>query len=213
LDAVVMAGGQGNRMNLPVEKPLIEINGKKLIEFVINALEDSIEVENIFLSVTPNVTETQRWLEGSGYNVNIINTSGSGFVPDMIDCVIKADIKESVLVTTADLAFVTGEMIDEIINKYYIIPQPALSVYNPLSIYLHYNLHPSIVFKKKGKSIVPLGINILNVEKIHDEQEDYNYILEDHRFVMNVNTIEDLKVCNKIMKCIEKSSITTTIIY
>ena len=36
--AVVMAGGKGKRMGLPVEKPLLRVGGKPVVELVVDAL-------------------------------------------------------------------------------------------------------------------------------------------------------------------------------
>jgi len=48
--------------------------------------------------------------------------------------------------------------------------------------------------------IVPSGINILDADNIRKEQEDYNYILDNHRLAVNVNTMEDLEICSRLMK-------------
>ena len=57
-----MAGGKGRRMKLSVEKPLIEINGIKMIEYVIRALNGSSKIDRIFVAISPNSPETEIWL-------------------------------------------------------------------------------------------------------------------------------------------------------
>lgn len=46
---------------------------------------------------------------------------------------------------------------------------------------------------------MPVGINILNVDKIDSEQEDYNYLLDETNMILNVNTIEDYYICKEIL--------------
>ncbi|KAF5428163.1 GTP:adenosylcobinamide-phosphate guanylyltransferase, partial [Candidatus Methanomarinus sp.] len=48
---MVMAGGKGRRMKLSVEKPLIEINEIKMIEYVIRALNVSSKIDRIFVAI------------------------------------------------------------------------------------------------------------------------------------------------------------------
>ena len=199
MDALVMAGGRGSRMKLPIEKPLLEINGKKLIEYVLDALEKSNNIDNIHIAVSANGPETGKWLESYSSDLNLINTPGSGYVSDMVVAVKSAGIKGPVLMVMADLPLISSEMIDEVIAKYHTIPQPALSVYNLLSVCRSKGLRPDTVFNKNGQLIVPSGLNILDADKIHEEQEDYNYILDNHRLAVNVNTIEDLEICSRLI--------------
>jgi len=200
LDALVMAGGRGSRMKLPIEKPLLEINGKKLIEYVLDALEKSNNIDNIHIAVSANGPETGKWLSHRSRDFNIINTPGSGYVSDMVDAVKSAGINGPVLMVMADLPLISSEMIDEVITKYHTIPQPALSVYNLLSVCRSKGLRPDTVFNKNGQLIVPSGLNILDADKIHEEQEDYNYILDNHRLAVNVNTVEDLEICSRLIR-------------
>lgn len=199
MDALVMAGGRGSRMKLPIEKPLLEINGKKLIEYVLDALEKSNNIDNIHIAVSANGPETGKWLTPHSRDFNIINTPGSGYVSDMVVAVKSAGIKGPVLMVMADLPLISSEMIDEVIAKYHTIPQPSLSVYNLLSVCRSKGLRPDTVFNKNGQLIVPSGLNILDADKIHEEQEDYNYILDNHRLAVNVNTIEDLEICSRLI--------------
>lgn len=199
MDALVMAGGRGSRMKLPIEKPLLEINGRKLIEYVLDALEGSENIDNIHIAVSSNGPETRKWLENCNRNINIIHTPGSGYVSDMISSVKSAAIRGPFIMIMADLPLITSEMIDKIINRYHTISQPALSVYSLLSACRSKGLRPDTVFNRDGQLIVPSGLNILDADKIHEEQEDYNYILNDNELAVNVNTIEDLEICSRLM--------------
>ena len=195
-----MAGGRGSRMTLPIEKPLLEINGRKLIEYAMDALEGSRYVDNIYIAASKNGPDTVKWLEGSARDVNVVNTAGDGYVSDMVDAIRKAGIKGPVLIVMADLPLITPGLLDEVIVLYSKVPQPALSVYNLLSVCRSKGLRPDTVFNKDGQLIVPSGINILDADNINEEQDDYNYILNNHKIAVNVNTVEDLEICSKFMK-------------
>ena len=200
MDALVMAGGRGSRMKLPIEKPLLEINGRKLIEYALDALEGSRHVDNIYIAASYNGPETAKWLEKCGRDVNVVHTPGVGYVSDMVEAITKARIKGPVLIVMADLPLITSGLLDEVMALYHDVPSPALSVYNLLSVCRSKGLRPDTVFNKDGQLIVPSGINILDADNIHEEQEDYNYILNNHRLAVNVNTVEDLEICSRLME-------------
>lgn len=194
-----MAGGRGSRMKLPIEKPLLKINGKELISYVLDALEGSSNIDRIYAAVSSKGPGTRRWIENCGRKIRIIDTPGSGYVSDMVSAVKASGIRGPVFIVMADLPLITSKLIDEIVTRYKEVAQPALSVYNLLTVCTGRGLRPDTVFNKNGKLIVPSGINILDADNINEEQEDYNYILNDHKLAVNVNTVEDLEICTKLM--------------
>jgi adenosylcobinamide-phosphate guanylyltransferase len=51
-----------------------------------------------------------------------------------------------------------------------------------------------------GTEACPAGINILNGEKIHDEQDEIRILLPSRRLAYNVNTREELRRVRDYMK-------------
>jgi adenosylcobinamide-phosphate guanylyltransferase len=205
MDAVIMAGGMGRRLGKD-EKPLTMLFGKPMIAYVLSALQGSKNVDSISIATSPKVEKTVMWLSDyiSEYsNIKIIQTPGEGFVNDMILTVEKAGISGQVLIIMADLPLVTSELIDRIIEKYQEVKTPALSVHMKLDVFKRLGLRPDTVFHRNGGFIVPCGINILDAGRIREEQEDYNHILEDEELALNVNTREELRMCESYLK--EKS--------
>ena len=201
MDAVVMAGGMGRRLGKD-EKPLTLLCGKPLIQYVLEALLGSPNIGRIFVATSQRVKRTNGWLHDFKKDhgkVGIIHTDGAGFVHDMISAVEKAGIDGRVFIMMADLPLVTSGLIDRIIEKYNEVNTPALSVHMKLDIFTGLGLRPDTVFHKDGDFIVPCGINILDAENIHREQEDYNLILEDKELALNVNAQADLAVCEKLL--------------
>ncbi|MCD5409786.1 MAG: NTP transferase domain-containing protein, partial [Methanocellales archaeon] len=82
MDALVMAGGHGNRLGKG-EKPLIDLCGKPMISYVLNALCQSERVDKIFIATSPHTPETKKHLENVNYRV--IETMGRGYIPDLIE--------------------------------------------------------------------------------------------------------------------------------
>lgn len=202
MDAVVMAGGMGKRLGLE-EKPLTMILGKPMISYVLEALLASKNIDRIFVATSPRVNKTNLWLIDfikQHKNVSMIKTKGDGFVNDMASAVEEAGITGSVLITMADLPLITPALIDRTIEKYNEVKTPALSVHMKLEVCTRLGVRPDTVFYKNGGFIVPCGINILDAGRIREEQEDYNFILDDEELALNVNTADDLAACERYLE-------------
>jgi adenosylcobinamide-phosphate guanylyltransferase len=147
---------------------------------------------------SPSVPQTREYLE-TQEDIDVIPAPGLGYVGDMVHGIKAAGIKEPVLVVMSDLPLVTPEMIDRIISIYNKRDEPALSVHTPLSVCTELGQHPTAVFNRNDELIVPCGINILDGGLIEEEQPDYNLILPETEVALNVNTVQDLKRCERIM--------------
>ncbi len=197
-----MAGGMGKRLGME-EKPLTSLLGKPLIHYVLDALLGSQNIDRIFVATSPRVKKTIDWIcdfKKEHEKVEIIETGGEGFVHDMVLAVEKAGIKGRVFIIMADLPLVTSGLIDRIIEKYGEAGTPALSVHMNLDVFTRLGLRPDTVFHKNSSFIVPCGINILDADRIKEEQEDYNLILDDEELALNVNTRADLAICERILR-------------
>ncbi len=203
MDAVVMAGGMGRRLGKD-EKPLTMLLNRPMIYYVLSALLGSKNINRIFVATSPWVKKTIQWLfdfikEHDNDNIGMIQTPGKGFVNDMVLAVEKARITGHVLIIMADLPLVTPELIDRIIQKYGEVNTQALSVHMRLDVCTRLGLRPDTVFHKNSGFIVPCGINILDADRIREEQDDYNLVLDDEELALNVNTQEDLAVCKMFL--------------
>lgn len=191
-----MAGGRGSRLRMG-EKPLVKLFGRPLIDYVVGALLDS-SADKIFVAVTENVPETRKWALERG--LGVVDTKGKGFVADMVEAVEEAEVKEPILIIMADLPLITPDLIDEIIETYQERPEPALSTHTPLNLHSRLGRRPDSLFNYRGQLIVPSGINILDGGDIRKEQEDYHLIMERIELAVNVNLVEDLKLCESIIQ-------------
>jgi adenosylcobinamide-phosphate guanylyltransferase len=202
MDAVLMAGGMGKRLGKD-EKPLTDLAGKPMIEYVLSALSGSKNIQRIFVATSPRVPGTAVWLSAprnKRNGIRTISTPGDGFVKDMVLAVEEAGISGPVLIIMADLPLVTSELIDRIIERYQEAGTSALSVYMKLDVCTKLGLRPDTVFHRNNGFIVPCGINILDADRIREEQEDYNLILDDEELALNVNARSDLDACEHFLK-------------
>jgi len=170
MDAVVMAGGLGKRLGMG-EKPCIELLGKPLITYVINALDKADRIGRIFTAVSPATPNTGIIvLNHYGGRIKVIRTPGGNYVGDMVYAVRTAGIVEPVL------------------------------IHVPIYVCRSLGIRPDTVFNRDGKLIVPIGVNILDGQNIHKEQDDFNLILENPELALNINTVNELSRCKQLLE-------------
>jgi len=196
LIALVMAGGTGSRMTMRVEKPLLDVGDKPMIEHVLDALKSAEEVDRIIVAVsrhTPRTASRARKL-----SVEVLETPGLDFISDARYAVKSLGLK-TVLIVSADLPFITGKLIDEIVENYYRCRRPALSVMVPATVYDRLCLKPDLTFSVDGRDLVPVGINVIDGTRIDEaELEQETLVLENEELAVNVNTEEDLKMARRL---------------
>src|SRR5436305_13466194 len=65
---VVLAGGVGSRVGLAVPKQLLKIAGKPIIEHTLGVLQQSPEIDEVLVMMTPDyVDDVRRLVEGRRY--------------------------------------------------------------------------------------------------------------------------------------------------
>jgi adenosylcobinamide-phosphate guanylyltransferase len=187
--AVLMAGGKGTRMNSQQEKPLIIIEERPLIEYVLHAVEDSSLVDEIIVAVSPHTPQTGVYAENFGFKV--LKTPGNGYVEDLSFILAQEELADEIILTvTADLPLLTGQIIDRILEEYHKSSQPAMSVMVPVEIFREHGLQASLVLENR----VPSGLNILRGK--NTEQDEEVLVLDKIELALNINSPEDI-ICLK----------------
>ncbi len=199
MDAIIMAGGFGSRLGMG-EKPCVELLGKPLISYVIDALQDTGAVGDIYVAVSPATPDTASFVENEyDGEVQVIPTGGGNYVGDMVYAVKAACITEPLLILMADIPLLTPELLERIIEDYKVCGKPAMSIFSPISVCKSLGIRPDTVFNWDGKLIVPSGINILDGSDVDHEQEYVSLVMDDVELALNINTVEDLKRCKEIL--------------
>ncbi len=189
--ALVMAGGKGSRMNFKDEKPLIKINNKPMIQYVIDALLHSKKVNNIITATSKNTPKTDDFLKKQ--NMKTLMTPGKDYVNDLGFILSSFDPDDTILTITADLPLITDNIIDLVINEYEKSPKPAMSVLIPVEFFKKYGLKPTSTFD----NFVPSGLNILR--GTNKTQNEEVLILEKIELAVNINTCKDINLLKKLM--------------
>ncbi|HUL62965.1 MAG TPA: NTP transferase domain-containing protein [Methanocella sp.] len=201
MDALLMAGGAGTRMG-GVEKPLVAVAGRPMIDLVIEALQGCRRVGHVYVAVSPKVPRTVAYLKPAcrpGGRLSVVETPGAGYVEVMVAAARLAALDRPFLVIAADLPLVTPDVIDRAIACYEASGKEALSVRLDLSA-LPAGLKPDTVLTDGGRATVPVGVNIVDGRRLDRPQEELVFVVRDGRLAVNVNYPEDVAACEELMK-------------
>ena len=202
--ALIMAGGKGTRIGMPVEKPLLLFLGRPLIEWVVEAVKSAEKVSDFYVVTSVNAVETERKCLRDG--LKVIRTNGKSYHDDLKQAIIEARLKGPVLTMPADLPAVTGDFLDKVVGAYEKCGKDALAVFMPISTREALNLSISSTDEHKGVWYAVSGVNIINGARISDKGkiETSAIITEDVEVLLNINTLKDLAIAEKIFRELKK---------
>jgi uncharacterized protein (TIGR00454 family) len=201
--ALIMAGGKGTRFGKNIEKPMVKLLGKTLIRRVIEATKASKRISETYVAVTPYNSQTTE--EATKTSAKVIETEGQGYHADLRQAILKLELTCPVLTVSSDVALLTGEFLDEIIDKYKKSRKSALTVLVPIEQCHKYGVYPTSFYEHEGNKYAVSGINIIDGKKILEEQEQEVIICRKPEAIFNVNTPKDLEAAEKYLLQIEKN--------
>ncbi|MCL1971036.1 MAG: NTP transferase domain-containing protein [Candidatus Bathyarchaeota archaeon] len=198
VSALVMAGGRGSRMNSLVEKPLVDVCGRPVISYVLDALRCASKVDNVYVAVTERTPCTTRFVED--LRLPCVLTPGRDYVSDMGFAAQVLGLGRF-LAIAADLPLVTGEVVDSIVSRYECCGKPALTVAVPFETKLRLGMSIEYSFKMGSKDVVPTGVNVIDGSKRYgDEWLDQDiYLLDKAELAVNVNTPQELQIAKSLL--------------
>ncbi len=186
-----MAGGKGTRFGGDTEKQMSKFMGKPLIRRVIEATKESKKITGIYVAVTAYSPKTAQ--EAAKTSVKVIETNGQGYHADVQQAVQEANLTGPVLIISADLPLLNGEFLDEIIEEYEESGKPALTVMIPEEAFREYGLSAVSLYEHEGKMYAVSGINIIDGQRILEEQEQEVIASKRPEAVFTVNSLKDLE--------------------
>jgi adenosylcobinamide-phosphate guanylyltransferase len=203
--ALIMAGGKSKRMGLAVEKPLVPFLGKPLIEWVVEAVASAKKVSEFFIVTSANAPETEKRCKREGWNV--LRTDAKGYHDDLKQAIRDACLDNAVLTIPSDLPALTGRFLDKVVNAFELCGKDFLAVFVPIKKREDLGLSISSTDEHKGVWHAVAGVNIVNANKIREngKAETSAIITEETEVLLNINTLKDLEIAEKIMRDLKKS--------
>jgi adenosylcobinamide-phosphate guanylyltransferase len=203
--ALIMAGGKGKRLGLPIEKPLLSFLGKPLIDWVVEAVRSAVKVSDFYVVTSENTPKTEGRCEKMGWR--ILRTDAKGYHEDLKQAVRKAGLKGAVMTIPADLPAITGKFLDKVVSAFEACGRDFLAVFVPIEEREALQLSVSSTDEYNGVWYAVSGINIVNGLKSQREEkiETSAIITEEVEVLLNINTLKDLEISEKIMNDLKKS--------
>jgi adenosylcobinamide-phosphate guanylyltransferase len=197
--ALIMAGGKGKRVGLTIEKPLLPFLGKPLIEWVVEAAKSAKKISGFYIVTSGSTPGTEEKCLKEG--LKVIRTDGKGYHDDLVQAILQAQLRCPVLTIPADLPALTGRFLDKVISAFE-DGKDALAVFVPIKTREELELSVSSTDEYKGVWYAVSGVNIINGAKIQDEGKiDTSAIItEEIEVLLNINTLKDLDIAEKIMQ-------------
>jgi adenosylcobinamide-phosphate guanylyltransferase len=200
VSALIMAGGKSKRIGLAIEKPLLPFLGRPLIEWVVEAVKSSSKISECYVVTSENAPETEKKCLKDG--LKVIRTDGKGYHDDLKQAILEAQLQRPILTIPADLPAVTGKFLDRVVTAYEDCGKDALAVFVPTSAREALELSVSSTDLHKGVLYAVSGVNIINGARIQDEGKiDTSAIItEEVEVLLNINTLKDLAIAEKILR-------------
>lgn len=178
-----MCGGEGTRLGVDTEKPLLPIDGVAMIDRVLDALADSA-IDQVYVAPSSDTPETRTHLDRS-----CIETPGAGYVDDL-DSVLSDDrIRPPVMTVAADLPLLDGGIIDRILAAH---DSGSLSVLVPAATKRELGASLDTTVRRAGQCVAPTGVNVVG------DGGDATRITDDRRLAVNVNRQRDARIAEHL---------------
>jgi len=184
VDALLICGGRGTRLDAAVEKPLFEVGGRPMVDRVADALAAS-GAGTTYAVTSPHAPETAAHVRDRG--VATVETPGDGYVADLSAALDDERIRTPTLTVAADLPLLDGDAVDAVLRAH---EGGSLTVCVPAA--LKELLGVSADAAANGRA--PTGLNI-----VADDEADTMYTTYDARLAVNVNRTEDAAVAEALL--------------
>ncbi|HMA04893.1 MAG TPA: NTP transferase domain-containing protein [Methanomicrobiales archaeon] len=192
--ALILAGGEGSRLGLG-EKPLVDICGKPMVAWVIDAFTGAgLEVAVVASSRTPM---TLNYLRAQG--IPFYRAQGRGYVEDIVEAVTTLEVSAPLFTSVADIPCLRPDHVKKIREAYLSQEKPALSSWIPRDLCPVGGCRTGYTEMVDGVPSAPAGVNVLLGERIREPQEEHRLLLHDPALAWNVNTPEELEAVRRVV--------------
>jgi GTP:adenosylcobinamide-phosphate guanylyltransferase len=112
-----------------------------------------------------------------------------------------AGLKAGVLTVPADLPAVTGKFLDKVVSAFEVSGKDFFAVFVPMEKREGLGLSVDSTDEYKGVWYAVSGVNIVNGAKIQGKEkvETSAMITEEIEVLLNINTVKDLEIAEKLM--------------
>lgn len=197
-----MCGGKGSRLQgfAKIEKPLLKLNGRTMVELVFDALLNSEEFYKIVAVTSRNTPMTSSYIATKlSRKIDLIETSGIAY-PSDISVVLNIFRPYTIFVVGCDLPLLRLRDIKKILSQHR--PEHACtSVVSDKRFVTSLGINPSIIVRINARQYCHTGISIFDSSKIcgTDRVDEHYVVINQKGVAVNVNTRSDFEIAQKLM--------------
>lgn len=185
MKAVIMAGGRATRFDGEVEKALLEVGGRRLMQRSVEALRQD-RLSGILVAVSPHTPRTR--VEAKRAGLGIIETLGKGYHQDVMELLEK--LGGNFLTLNVDVPFITEHHVAEILRSF---DGNSLAAVVPTSRVAVRPRTESVGVDSAGEPFTWVGLNIVT-----PNPETRTIVFDDPFLAVNINDEGDLVRANRI---------------
>jgi len=187
-------------MGLPTEKPLLPFLGKPLIDWVQAAVASAERISEFYVVTSPNTPETESYCQGRGWKV--LRTDAKGYHADLKQATRQSNLMGPVFTIPADSPAITAQFIDTVVSNFEKCGKDFYAVFVPIIAREKLGLSIDSTDEYKGVWHAVSGVNIINGAKsqTEDKIETCALVTDVIEVLLNINTLKDLEIAEKIMK-------------
>jgi len=191
MDALVMCGGQGTRLDAEGEKPLFEVCGAAMVDHVLAALDDAAEVGRLYAAVSPQTPETTTHLRTHDRPCSVVETPGEGYVTDIGIALDR--VGAPVVTAAADLPLLAAEHVADAVAAHEASGGASVTVCVPAALPDLLGVTADTTTERGGRELAPTGLNVVGTTDAEESMTRY-----DTRLAVNVNRLEDAAVAEAL---------------
>lgn len=183
---VIMAGGRATRLGGRIEKGLLEVNGKSLLQRSFETLSES-DADEIFVAASPHTPETSRLAARLG--ATPLETQGIGYHSDTVFLLTELGPFVSINI---DTPFIRPEHIRMLRGM---IGGKSIAAVVPAELAITKPDPGSLFISSDGASMMWVGLNYVT-----NTPDTSMLVLHDSLLTVNINTAEDLETARRIAR-------------
>lgn len=184
MDALVLCGGRGTRLDGDAEKPLFRVAGRPMVDAVVDALAGS-RVDGITAVTSPHTPDTREHLRERG--TDTFAAAGDGYVADLTAALETVD--PPVVTVVADLPLLAPGHVNRTLDAHDGLDR---TVCVPVGLKEALDVSADTTRAHGGTELAPAGLNVVGESDGPDgEAVDVRW---DARLAVNVNRREDAAV-------------------
>ncbi len=200
---LVMAGGRGTRMG-GVEKALLEVDGRPVVEHVLMRLERVRSLRRILCVTSPYTPRTTEHLRRLG--LEVFTASGKGHYDDL-HAALEAMGSESYAAFSADVPFINPARVEELLVRHHsgdLREERMVVVMVPAALVASLGLKPSSPVRMVTGDLQHTGIKLIHYvagTTLEELLSNARFVtVEEESFAVNVNTSEDLEAARRLAR-------------